>query len=141
MTLFVLLFVIGIGVGAVSGALGVGGGFIMVPVLVLVAGLDQHMAQGTSLLAIFPITLFGALSARRRGLVDVSRGLALGAIGVIGSVAASQIAVNFVPGSTLKTGFAVLLAIVALRMLYSGLVSERRPSTSRGGPPAPHDTR
>lgn len=136
MTLFAVMFGIGIAVGALSGTLGLGGGFLMVPALVLVAGLEQHVAQGTSLLAMLPISLLGAWSARRRGLVDVGRGFTLGAIGIVGSVAASQIAVRLVPGSTLKTAFAVVLAFVALRMLYASFVSGRAGgSTYDGGDP------
>ena len=131
------MFAIGIAVGALSGTLGVGGGFMMVPILVLVAGLEQHVAQGTSLLAILPISLLGAWSARRRGLVDVGRGLTLGTIGVIGSVVASQLAVHFVPGSALKYAFAALLALVAARMLFSSLVSRGRSGAGATDSPFP----
>ena len=117
MTQLLLLFVIGLGVGALSGTLGVGGGFLMVPVLVLIGGLDQHTAQGTSLLAILPISILGAVTVRRRGVADLGRGLSLGAIGVVGSLVAAQVAVRFIPGSQLRIAFAAVLLVVAAQML------------------------
>lgn len=114
----VLLFVIGTAIGGLSGALGVGGGFLLIPALVLIGGLDQHTAHGTSLLAIVPISVYGVTSLRRRGLGKrVGRGLSLGVIGVAGSVVASQLAVRLVPGHALRLAFAGLLVLVGLQML------------------------
>lgn len=74
--------VLGLGVGTLGGLLGLGGGVIMVPALVLLAGYDQHLAQGVSLAVIVPVSLFGTLIhiANRRVLWDFAGWLTLGAV-------------------------------------------------------------
>ena len=67
------LILIGLAAGALGGLLGVGGGVLFVPGLVIVVGLTQHEAEGTSLLAIVPVALVGALSQDRYGNVRRAR--------------------------------------------------------------------
>lgn len=57
--------------GIMSGLLGVGGGIVMVPLLVLVIGLSQHQAHATSLAAVIPIAAVGALTYAFEGEIDV----------------------------------------------------------------------
>lgn len=66
--------------GVMSGLLGVGGGIVIVPLLVLVAGFSQHRAHATSLAAVIPIAAVGALTYGWEGEVDV-RYAALFAVG------------------------------------------------------------
>jgi len=79
--------------GFVSGMMGVGGGGIMIPLMVLLAGMDQHLAQGTSLLVMALAGLIGALTHYRLGNVriDIVWGLATGALagGYLGATAAN----------------------------------------------------
>jgi uncharacterized protein len=112
--------VIGLVGGLLSGLLGVGGGFVMVPLLVLWAKLPQHRAIGTSLLAIIPIAIVGALiyyfQGGDRPQVDLGFALLL----VIGSVIGAYLgarAMNRVPEAQLKIAIAVLLAVVGLKEL------------------------
>ena len=81
----VLLTVAGLVIGILSGLSGVGGGVLMVPLLVLGFGVAQRVAQGTSLLAIIPISALGALVHLRNGEVD---GGALWRMSVTGAPAA-----------------------------------------------------
>ena len=66
---------IGLAAGVIAGLLGVGGGVLFVPGLVLFAGLDQHQAEATSLLAIVPVAIVGTYRQDRYG--NVVRGDAL----------------------------------------------------------------
>jgi len=77
---------IGLTAGVVSGLFGVGGAILIIPGLVLLAGLSQHTAQGTSLAALLlPVGLLGALQYYKRGEVNlpyaaiIAVGLFLGA--------------------------------------------------------------
>ena len=88
-----ILLLTGVGTGFISGMMGVGGGAIMIPAMVILAGMPQHLAQGTSLLAMVPVGVIGAYTHHRLGNVrmHLAFGLALGAI--IGSFLGGTIAV------------------------------------------------
>jgi uncharacterized membrane protein YfcA len=126
MTLFVVSIAFGVGVGVLSGALGVGGGFLIVPYLVLVAGIEQHTAQGTSLVVVLPTAVVATIALHFRGLAEIRLGLLIGVLGAAGSFAGSRLALAL-PAHTLKIIFAVLLAGVAIRMLVDGLRMGRAP--------------
>lgn len=76
-----ILIVTGIFTGFLTGMMGVGGGSLMIPSLVIFLGMPQHMAQGTSLLAMLPGSAVGAYTHYRMGNVamTVVFGLILGA--------------------------------------------------------------
>jgi uncharacterized membrane protein YfcA len=63
---------IGAAAGLLSGLLGVGGGIVIVPMLVLLAGFSQHHAHATSLLAVIPIATVGAITYGVEGEVDLA---------------------------------------------------------------------
>jgi uncharacterized membrane protein YfcA len=71
LTRYVLIALIGLLIGFLSGLTGVGGGILMVPAMVLGFGIAQRIAQGTSLLAILPTAAIGAVTHYRQGNVDV----------------------------------------------------------------------
>lgn len=83
----------GVATGFLSGMMGVGGGGIMIPLMVLLAGMEQHLAQGTSLLVMAPAAMIGALTHYRLGNVrsHIIWGLAPGAIagGYLGAATAN----------------------------------------------------
>ncbi len=109
---------LGVLVGIFGGLLGVGGGTILVPVLVLGEGYPQHLAQGVSLLMILPTGIVGAWSHARHGhvvrrvLPGLMAGGALGALG--GAVLAHRI-----EAAALSRLFAVFLLPVAAQMIFS----------------------
>ena len=111
---------IGAAGGVVAGMLGVGGGVIFVPGLVIVAGLSQVDAEATSLLAILPVALVGAWSQHRYGNVRLREGVLIGVLSVPG-VAAGVALVNVLPVRVIKVGFAVLLIFVAVRLASDAL--------------------
>jgi uncharacterized membrane protein YfcA len=108
---------VGLASGAVSGVLGVGGGVLMVPGMVLLLAESQHVAEGTSLLVIVPTALVGAATHWRNRYVLLVPALLLGAGGVVGALAGSRLALS-VPGRTLRIVFVAYLIVVGLRMAW-----------------------
>jgi uncharacterized membrane protein YfcA len=112
MILIVLL--LGLGVGVLVGLLGIGGGVVLVPAMVYLLHMDQHMAQGTSLFILLPPIGLGALREYwKQGQVDLHAGI-LCALGMLfGGYAGSLIALPM-PSRHLKGGFGCFLMLAAL---------------------------
>jgi uncharacterized membrane protein YfcA len=118
-SVLLILIVIGIVTGIVAGMLGIGGAVIMVPALVFLMGLSQHMAQGTSLAVMLPpIGIIAALNYYKAGQVNIKFALILAAAFIVGSYFGSKLALNL-PQPVLKKIFGVLLLLVAAKMLFS----------------------
>lgn len=113
------LVLLGLVAGAVSGLVGIGGGIIIVPALVMLFGFSQKLAQGTTLaLLVPPIGLLAALAYYQQGLVDI-RAAALIIVGfVVGSLLGARY-VAHLSNATVTRIFAVFLILVAIRMLIS----------------------
>lgn len=126
----VSLLGIGTAAGFASGLLGIGGGVIMVPALVVGVGLSQQLAQGTSLAAIVPTGLSGAVTHARLGNLDVRAARRLALPGVVAAVAGAVLA-NHLPQAPLRVLFAVYIAAVGGRV---GIHALRRPALG-GSPP------
>lgn len=114
------LLAIGVGVGAVTGLVGAGGGFLIVPALVILGGLSMPQAVGTSLLVIAMNTSAGFLGYQ--GTVDIDWPLVVrfGSVTAIGILAGSSL-VQYVPQRALKQAFAGLLVVVGSMILYQFL--------------------
>jgi uncharacterized membrane protein YfcA len=123
---------IGVAAGAVSGMLGVGGGILFVPALVLVLGLSQVDGEATSLLAILPVAAVGTWRQYRYGNVRLGEGLAMGALATVGTVAGVAL-VNVLPVHLVKIGFAVLLLFTALQMVRRALAADPEPKPEKAG--------
>jgi hypothetical protein len=115
-----IALIIGLIAGFFAGLAGIGGGVVIVPSSVLLLGLDQHLAQGTSLVAIVFTAVAGSLvNLRNRRLRPVD-GLLSGAGGVVGSLIGSRIAL-LIDGRTLSVLFGFLVLYVAVRSLLRTL--------------------
>jgi uncharacterized protein len=114
--LFVALVAVGVLAGMLAGLLGVGGGILLVPFLVLAVGLTQHEAEATSLLVILPTAVAATVALQRRDVGDLPVALALGTVGAGAAVAGALLALSL-PADVLRLGFAVLLAIAGLRLV------------------------
>lgn len=113
-----LLGGIGLGAGLLSGLLGVGGGIILVPAMVLLAAIPPQRAAAASLASIVPIAAVGALIFGRAGSVDIPAALVL----MAGSIAGVQIGARLMPrigDDRLRIGFAIFMILVAVTMLLS----------------------
>ena len=115
--------------GVLAGMLGIGGGALFVPALVLIVGLDQVDAEATSLLAIVPVALVGALRQHHYGNLRVREGIVLGIAAIPGAIAGVEI-VNAIPERTTKIGFADLLLYVAWTLASGALRELRAPGTT-----------
>jgi hypothetical protein len=102
--------------GVLAGLLGVGGGIVLVPFLVLAVGMSQHEAEATSLLVILPTALAASVALRRRDIGDLPVALSLGVVGAIGGAAGALLALSL-PADMLRLAFAVLLALVGIRLV------------------------
>lgn len=115
----ILIYVlIGLVAGILSGLVGIGGGIIIVPALVLIFGFSQHQAQGTTLaLLIPPIGILAAWTYYKQGFVDLKvAGLII--LGFFfGGLIGAKIAVG-IPDAVLKKVFGVVLMLVALKMIF-----------------------
>lgn len=107
--------VVGLLAGIASGMLGVGGGVIIVPGLVIFLGLGQIEAEATSLLAIVPTALVGAWRQHSYGNLRLGDGVRLGLLAVAGAVVGAVLA-NVLPVRTIEIAFAALLVVIAVRL-------------------------
>ena len=107
-----LILLLGCGVGVMGGLFGVGGGVLLVPLLVLLLGFEQHQAQGTSLVALVPPTgLLAFLNYARAGDVNWKVGLLLMPGVFFGGMLGSRLAQTLSP-QRMRRVFAVLLFIL-----------------------------
>ncbi len=113
----VLVMCIGLAAGMLSGLIGIGGGIIMVPMLLLM-GFTQQQAQGTSLAALLPpVTLFAVINYHKAGFIDWRYAILISLVFVIGGYFGSKIAVN-IDQRTLKKIFGFVLLLVAGKMIF-----------------------
>jgi uncharacterized protein len=126
MTVLLLLALIAVGAaaGVLAGLLGVGGGTLLVPFLVLAVGMSQHEAEGTSLLVILPTAIVASLTLRRQGVGDLPAALAFGVVGSVGGAAGALLALAL-PADVLRALFAVFLGVVGLKLVRDGLAHPR----------------
>ncbi len=125
----IALIAIGVLAGVVSGLMGVGGGIVFVPGLVIFLGLTQHHAEGTSLLAIIPAVIVGAARQRRYGNVRSRDATLLGLLSIGGAAGGVALA-NELSGHALRIAFGVLMILVAIRL---GTRALRRPPGGESG--------
>jgi hypothetical protein len=115
----IVFLMIGFVTGFVSGMMGVGGGGVMVPLMVVLGNIGQHMAQGTSLIAMIPASTSGASTHYKLGNVkmDVAWGLIIGSLvgAYFGAAAASNL-----PDFHLKIAFAVVGVWMGTKYIKAG---------------------
>ena len=111
--------------GVLSGLIGIGGGQIFVPMMTIGFGASQIVAQGTSLAAIIPTALVGAVTHVRQHSVDLPAGLWTGGGGVLGAVVGALVAVH-VAGPLLPRIFGALLIVSAVLMWRRAAVEPKK---------------
>ena len=116
---YVLVAVLGLAAGVISGLFGVGGAIVVVPGLVLLAKLPQHTANGTSLGALLlPVGLLGFLQYYKRGQVHLGYAALVAAGLFLGALLGAKLAQNLTD-QTLRRVFGVFLLLVAGKLLFS----------------------
>lgn len=112
-----ILIIVGIAAGVLSGLVGVGGGIVIVPALVLFLGFSQHQAQGTSLgLLLLPIGILAVINYYNKGYVDLKVIAVMSVAFVIGGWLGSKMAISLSQEIVRKI-FAVVLFYTAFKML------------------------
>lgn len=116
-SLFLMLMIIGLSAGILSGLVGVGGGIIMVPIMLMI-GMNQYEAQGTSISVLaIPVTALAALNYYKGGHVDWRNVVVIAMFFVIGGYFGSKYALQL-DQKILKKVFGALLLFVGIKMMF-----------------------
>ena len=114
----IILLLIGILAGMLSGFIGVGGGVVVVPALVYFLSTSQHMAQGTSLAMMLPpVGILAVYNYHRAGNVEWKYAVILALTFLIGGYLGSKISLRLSP-QVVKFSFGLLALYVSIRMLW-----------------------
>ena len=117
-TTLILLIVIGLLAGFLSGLIGIGGGVIIVPALVILLGFSQKLAQGTSLgILLLPVGILAVIQYYKQGYLNVNYVAIISIAFVAGSLLGSKLALS-VSDEKMKKLFAVILMLIAIKMLF-----------------------
>ena len=111
------LYLVALGVGALTGVIGIGGGFLIVPALVVFGQVPMRQAVGTSLLVIAMNSVSGYAGQRNPQPIPWNFVITFTAVAIVGIIAGTVFATR-VPQRTLKKGFAVLLLVIATVVLW-----------------------
>ena len=121
-TTILILIIIGLSAGILSGLVGVGGGIIMVPMFVLFLGLTQHNAQGLSLAVMLPPVTFLAVynyhTAGSGGNIDWRIAVTVSILFIIGGFIGSKIALQ-IDQRMLRKIFGVFMLLVAIKLIFT----------------------
>ena len=113
------LVLLGLVAGAFSGLIGVGGGVIIVPALVFIFGLSQHLAEGTTLaLLIPPIGLLAAWTYYQEGYVDIHIAGLICVGFFVGGLLGAKLA-NHLSNAVLERVFGVAMLLISLKMIFA----------------------
>jgi uncharacterized membrane protein YfcA len=114
----ITLILIGLAGGVLSGLIGVGGGLVVVPALVMALGYSQHQAQGISLgLMLPPVGILAVMNYYKEGYVDIKVVGVLCIFFIIGAFFGSKMALAL-PQEKIKKIFAIILFYTAFKMLH-----------------------
>ena len=118
-TTCIILIVIGLLAGILSGLVGVGGGILMIPLLIMFMGLTQHQAQGTALFAMLPpIGILAAMNYYKEGFVKWEYAAVMALTFVVGGYFGSKLSINL-PDQTVRRVFGVIMLIGAIKLIFS----------------------
>ena len=112
-----LLIIIGLIAGVLSGMIGVGGGIIIVPALVFFLGFSQHQAQGTSLgLLLLPVGILAVMNYYNKGFIDIKVVVIMSIAFILGGWLGSKLSLAL-PGDIVKKIFGILLFYTGIKMM------------------------
>lgn len=117
-TIILLLIVVGLVAGFLSGLIGIGGGVIIVPALVIFLGFSQKLAQGTSLgILLLPVGILAVIQYYKQGYLNVNYVAIVSVAFVLGGFMGSKLALSL-SDEKMKKIFAVILMLISLKMLF-----------------------
>jgi uncharacterized membrane protein YfcA len=120
----IALVAIGVATGILAGLLGVGGGVIMVPAMMMLLQLPAAVAKGTSVAVIIPTSIMGTLRNRSKKNVDLRAAAVLGFGGILSAVVGGWISARM-SDTVSNVLFATLLLVVAVRLLLQIRADDR----------------
>ena len=123
-SLVLIGLVVGLVAGVLAGLLGIGGGIVVVPALVLVAGLDLNVARGTSLLVVLFTAVTASVTTVRAGQAETGIGLWAGIAGAPASLLAAVVA-QWIPQQLAAVLFAVLMVVAAIQLARKAWIGLR----------------
>jgi uncharacterized protein len=116
----IILVLIGISAGILSGFVGIGGGIVIVPALIYFLNFSQHEAQGTSLFVlVLPVVLLAMMNYWKTDNVNWKFGLVIASTFIIGGFIGSKLALKLSPG-IVKFIFGLIMAYISFKMIVSG---------------------
>ena len=114
---YLILILIGLVAGFISGLIGIGGGVFIVPALVMLLGYSQKAAQGTSLgILLLPVGILAVYKYYQHGYLNPGSVLVIAGAFLVGSLLGSQLAMSW-SDQVVKKAFAIILLIISLKML------------------------
>lgn len=117
-TTLIILILIGLAAGFLSGLIGIGGGIIIVPALVILLGFSQKLAQGTSLgILLLPVGILAVLQYYKQGYLNVNFVIIVSIAFVLGGFLGSKLALS-ISDETMKKIFALVMMVLAVKMLF-----------------------
>jgi hypothetical protein len=115
-----ILVIIGISSGILSGFVGVGGGIIIVPALVFFLGLSQHQAQGTSLfILLLPVGILAVMNYYKAGHINWTYGIIVALTFVVGGYIGSKLSLSLSP-HVVKFIFGLIMILISVKLIVSG---------------------
>ena len=116
---FIILIIIGLLAGILIGLVGVGGGILMIPLLIIFLGLTQHEAQGTALFAMLPpIGILAAINYYKEGFVKWEYAIVIAFTFVIGGYLGSKLSLSL-PPQMVRRVFGVIMLLGAIKLISS----------------------
>lgn len=119
--------IVGVAGGFLGGLLGVGGGVIFVPAMVLLLGKEQQVAQGVSLVAIISTGLVGSVTHLRQNNVDAPVVAIVAPLAAVAAVLGGWLA-NELPGDVLQRIFGVVILYVGGTMVWTAWRTRSTPT-------------
>lgn len=116
--------IIGFLSGIISG-MGIGGGAILIPALVLLCGVSQQTAQGINLVYFLPTAIASLIIHIKNKNVEIKTAAVIGISGVIGAIGGTMLAV-YLSGEILKKLFASFLFLIGIYEVYKGIKSKNQ---------------
>ena len=115
----IILLLIGLVAGVISGLIGIGGAIIMIPALIYFVGMNQYEAQGTSLAVMLPpIGILAAYNYYKAGELNLQYALIIAFAFIIGGYFGSKLALN-IPIGYIKRFFGIILFLISIHIIFS----------------------
>jgi len=115
----ILLIIIGLLAGFLSGLVGVGGGILMIPLMIIFLGFSQHQAQGTALFAMLPpIGILAAINYYKGGFIDWEHAVVIAFAFVGGGYFGSKLSLSLSP-EIIRRIFGIVMLIGAIKLIFS----------------------